>query len=332
MNLDHSPLKLHISAQQSYVEFKTYMSEMRDATASRLRNSSIANSATSGSLLENFVRAGTPDLRHDDLSISPAAVLGNMFIFILAGHETSANTLTHALTLLALNPYFQSRLQTELDDILGNSEPDSWSYLDHFPRLLNGCVGALMSETLRLYTVLQFYPKTNPVPQTVVVEGRQHVIPKDTLILINTSAAHRHPKYWPPPHPTPQKKDGDAKPYPVSEFAPHRWLNRPNSDNVNPKSDDEEKEQNEGEEPWNPEPGAYIPFAEGFRSCMGSRFAKVEFCAVVARIMREFSVELADKGDEGIEEARKRMSEGMGIEMGLKMKRAVPLRFVKRRL
>ncbi|KAF2800903.1 cytochrome P450 [Melanomma pulvis-pyrius CBS 109.77] len=147
--LHYSPLKLHVSAQQSYVEFKTYMSEMRDATASRLRNSSIENTAASGSLLENFVRAGTPDLWHDDLSISPAAVLGNMFIFILAGHETSANTLTHALTLLALHPSFQSRLQNELDDILGDSEPVSWSYLDHFPRLLNSCVSAKRAVPLR---------------------------------------------------------------------------------------------------------------------------------------------------------------------------------------
>ncbi|KAF2183918.1 cytochrome P450 [Zopfia rhizophila CBS 207.26] len=313
--LNNSPMESHKKAKQSFLEFQKYMVEMRDETASRLRSSKPSDG---GSLLENFVMAGTPDLQNDNLIISPAAVLGNMFIFILAGHETSANTMALAITLLACNPTFQKTLQSDIDSIVGSRPPSEWSYLTDYPKLQNGCVGALMNETLRLYSVLPFIPKTNPAPQTLTLENQTHHLAKDTLILINASAAHRNRKYWPQP-PKDKTVPGDASPYPLSSFHPERWLSPANGYST-PAADH-----------FDPIPGSYIPFAEGFRSCMGSRFARVEFCAGIARVFQEYSVELAGgKSDEDFRKAREMLSSGMGFEMGLKMKEAVPLRFVKR--
>jgi cytochrome P450 len=45
--------------------------------------------------------------------------VGNMYIFLLAGHETTAHTLAFALTLLALYPEHQDLLHDEAEGVMG---------------------------------------------------------------------------------------------------------------------------------------------------------------------------------------------------------------------
>lgn len=259
--------------------------------------------------------------------ISPSAVLGNIFVFIMAGYETSANTLTYAISLLACRPDMQKALQADLDKILGDRPSSHWSFDADFPRILDGYVGATMNETLRLYTVLPFFPKTTrETPKSFSLNGRDYTVPADTLILMNTSATHRNPKYWPAAVPT----AGDGPPYPVSSFDPSRWLSRDN-----------------GTSSFSPTPGSYVPFSDGPRACMGKRFAQAQFCAVMAALFKDYSVELAIDGgqaaggapgngvrqslwDNARREAERELSTGVGFLMSLKMKGKIPLRLVKR--
>ena len=55
-------------------------------------------------------------------------ILGNAFVFILAGHETAANTIHFSLLFLALHPSSQRRLQKDLDKILGDKPISEWNY------------------------------------------------------------------------------------------------------------------------------------------------------------------------------------------------------------
>lgn len=61
-------------------------------------------------------------------------VVGNMFIVILAGHETTAHTLAFALTLLALYPEQQQLLFEEANEAIGGrtSSYDDYSSLVSF--------------------------------------------------------------------------------------------------------------------------------------------------------------------------------------------------------
>ena len=236
---------------------------------------------------------------------------------MMAGHETSANTLTYAITLLACRPDLQKAMQSDIDLILGNRSPDQWSFELDFPRLLNGYVGAVMNETLRLYTVLPFLPKTTRgVRQLLTLGGLEYSVPPDTLILMNTSAAHRNPKYWPAVVPN----SSDGPPYPVSSFNPEQWL--------------QTESKHEGN--FNPVPGSYVPFSDGPRACMGKQFAQVQFCATMASIFREHTVQLHfDLGPDtssnnSLKNAQRELSDGVGFLMSLKMDGNVPLKFVKR--
>ncbi len=241
----------------------------------------------------------------------------------MAGYETSANTLTYAIALLACRPDLQKAMQADLDRILGERSSSNWFYETDFPKVLDGYVGAVMNETLRLYSVLPFFPKTTrETPKSFTFNGRDYTVPADTLILINTSATHRNPKYWPAAVPI----AGDGAPYPVSSFDPSRWLNK-----------------DKGTSAFSPTPGSYVPFSDGPRACIGKRFAQAQFCAVMATIFKDYSVELAvdnsQAAEKGVSEspwekakrnAEQELSAGVGFLMSLKMKGKIPLRLVKR--
>ena len=245
----------------------------------------------------------------------------------MGGHETSANTLAYAINLLACRPDLQKAMQSDIDSILGSRSPDQWSFELDFPKLLDGYVGAVMNETLRLYTVLPFLPKTTrSTPKPLTLNGREYTVPADTLILMNTSATHRNPKYWPSAEPNAE----DGPPYPVSSFDPARWL-RNNSDDGGDTTS------------FGPTPGSYIPFSDGPRACIGKRFAQVEFCAVMASIFKYYTVELATEtngpaagGAEhvssktAVSNAERELSDGVEFMMSLKMSGTVPLKLVRR--
>lgn len=176
--------------------------------------------------------------------------------------------------------------------------------------------------------------------------GRDVVVPRGTLVLINTNAVHRHPVYWP--------KSADADP--DVPFEPERWLPRsPESPPVhrhdtpltpNPALDDGNGDEASSQPPglFHPEPGTYIPFSEGTRSCLGKRFAQVEICGILARVMKEARVELVVEGvEEDASEAEKQeawertrrrtlreLATGVGFKLALELRARVALRFVRR--
>jgi len=41
---------------------------------------------------------------------------------------------------------------------------------------MDGCIGALMNEALRLYSVLTFLPKTNSKTQVTTIDGGKHIM------------------------------------------------------------------------------------------------------------------------------------------------------------
>lgn len=260
---------------------------------------------------------------------------------MFAGHEANANTMTFIIILLACHPSIQRRLQHDIDRIVGSlstlsaSLPQSWSYEATYPLLSDSMVGAVINESLRLFTVLPFIPKHIPdgPPQSFNVAGRIHNLPLGTLVLINTSALHRHPKYWPQTGAEASSKDNRN---PVAAFNPDSWFRTDSSD---------AEPQQGARRLRRPQEGSFMPFSDGSRGCLGKKFALVELCGVVTRIFSEYTVELALDGipeekDDNIEgtrrwrEARERaehqMSAGVEFKMSLRLAGTVPLNFIKR--
>ncbi|XP_048767818.2 cytochrome P450 3A18-like [Ostrea edulis] len=114
---------------------------------------------------------------------------GNSVMFMVAGYETTATTLTFTAYCLATNPECQEKLIAEIDSTIGQDTPDydniqKMEYLD--------CV---IKEALRVYP-----PAQRTVRETSEeMEIAGYTIPKNTEVSIPIYAFHRCPKYWEDP-------------------------------------------------------------------------------------------------------------------------------------
>jgi cytochrome P450 len=67
--------------------------------------------------------------------LSDIELRGNIFIFIGAGLEPTAITLSYALALLAIHPDIQAWVQEELDEMIKANGDDAMDYTSVFPKL-----------------------------------------------------------------------------------------------------------------------------------------------------------------------------------------------------
>jgi cytochrome P450 len=109
--------------------------------------------------------------------------------FMLAGHETSANTLAWSLALLSAYPAARQRLEEELDAVLGDRDPGaadaaglSWTR-------------AVVAEAMRLY------PPVWTIERDAVADDDVAgvPVPAGSLVAIPPYLVHRHPAFWPDP-------------------------------------------------------------------------------------------------------------------------------------
>lgn len=124
----------------------------------------------------------------------------------------------------------------------------------------------------------------------------------------------RNPKYWGP----------DAQ-----DFRPARWLMPspyvPPPDSLN--------ESTAHADLLCPQKGAFLAFSGGFRGCLGRKFAQVEFCTLMAVLLKDHSIELVPEGGDGWRETREKALRALDDRetgLAMRMKRNVKVRFVKR--
>jgi cytochrome P450 len=252
--------------------------------------------STEGMDLFGTLIRGSGILDEKTTDLQKSDILGNAFVVMLAGHETTANVIHFSLLFLAMNWQSQKRLHEDIDKSLGGKPMKDWNYEEDFPKLFGGMPAAVMNETLRLLQPIINIPKsTTPGrPQEFTMGGQQYRIPANTDISL-CAAIHRNPKYWPPP---PNYKSTNGLPD-VDCFRPERWIvdDRPVEAFEDINYDDEGLRGPSGEDTsaqlFKPVKGSYIPFSDGYRSCIGRRFAQVEILAAFAVIFSQYSVELA---------------------------------------
>lgn len=370
--LKRIPNKTTKKAQEAYVEWGKYMQELlykkkadiESGNASKETND-ILTQLVKGQLVESNEKS-------KDQQLTEAEVMGNMFVLILAGHETAANSVHFSILYSALVPESQRRLQQDLDRDLQGRPPSEWDYERDLPSLFGNMVGAVLAENLRLVPPVIGIPKSTMEgvsEQKLNVGGKECIVPKDTYISLATACAHRHPDYWPK---GPARCPGGRPAHPVSnidndleEFRPERWLLSTNENGTTTDKDgipvetlaggtEKDLGVNESSDTsdrlFKPVKGSYVPFSDGYRACLGRRFAQVEVLVVLATLFQNYSVELAvdkyatdeelDKMDDNekaevwqkaAEDARELLLNGMGVQISLQIRKGtVPVRFVPR--
>jgi cytochrome P450 len=116
-------------------EFKEYLVEMVEEEASRLHLDD--KGEEKDNLMSVLVRASISEGQGKGRSgLSNEEIYGNLFIYSLAGHDTTANTLAYAVHIMATDSKLQEWVREELIDVFGDKDTDEdWAYEKAFPKL-----------------------------------------------------------------------------------------------------------------------------------------------------------------------------------------------------
>ncbi|KAH8881377.1 cytochrome P450, partial [Thozetella sp. PMI_491] len=344
-------------ANQSFDDVRAFTNDILVEKRARLQAKGSDATAASGDLLFRLIQASTDQSLAEEKDtdrvaktskierFSDSEVLGNVFVFLFAGHDSTAGSIHSLIMFMALHPACQRRLQEAIDAATEGSDPEDYSTV--VPKLLESVyVNAVINETLRLTTPAPIVPKhvpKNGTPKSLLVNSKEASVPPGTLIKVMIACAQRNPKYWESKpvgatasHWTswpPSNLDND-----LEGFIPERWIQ------VDP------SEEGAAERLMTPPPGAFIPFSDGARSCLGKRFAIMEMFAVITVLFSTHSVELAVQDmspEEDVEQASRERREElweaaaqktnqtwrqhMTSSITLKLRNAhIPMRIVKR--
>ncbi|HLM47542.1 MAG TPA: cytochrome P450, partial [Myxococcaceae bacterium] len=108
---------------------------------------------------------------------------------LLAGHETTANTLSWVWGLLHQNPDAERKLHAELDAVLGGRPPTA----EDVPKLVY--TRRVMDEALRLYPPV--YSISRKVVKDDVICGYE--VRGGSSLYMSPYVTHRLPEFWPDP-------------------------------------------------------------------------------------------------------------------------------------
>ncbi|KAK1579940.1 cytochrome P450 [Colletotrichum navitas] len=190
--------------------------------------------------------------------ITRAEMYSNAATFMIGGTETTTAA-TSALTYLLLtHPAKMAKLRAELDAGINDPQADmTFTNLRKLP-YLNACI----EEAMRLYP-----PAPTPMPRMVPRGGRivcGRYVPAGTRVDIPLYAIAHHP-------------DNFADP---EEFVPERWLD----DNDRPAKYDGDRRD------------CLKVFSAGPRDCIGKNLAYPEMRLIMASLLYNFDLELANPG------------------------------------
>jgi len=177
-------------------EFESAIKTVKSHLSTYISNAQIklAQDPEPSNILESMIIA-TND-KGDQFSESE--LLGNAITILLAGEDTTANTLAWTIHFLACHPKIQSAIQQEIDDKLDSVTP-SFDQLDDFPLTF-----ACAQEAIRLKPVAPFMYMENIHDE--VIEG--HHVPAGTLIFMLLNHESTNSELFDNPE----------------QFNPQRWL------------------------------------------------------------------------------------------------------------
>ncbi|MFE1173043.1 cytochrome P450 [Streptomyces sp. NPDC058773] len=121
--------------------------------------------------------------------LTHAQLANEILAMIIAGYETSSNSISWIFYQLAAHPDIQHRVHDEVDGVLNGRLPT----LDDLPRLTY--TRMVIDETLRLFTPA-WQTMRHAVADDIIGGYR---IPRGTDVYLNLFTFHRHPDFWPDP-------------------------------------------------------------------------------------------------------------------------------------
>ncbi|MGH7880899.1 MAG: cytochrome P450, partial [Candidatus Binataceae bacterium] len=154
----------------------------------RVLNTVIQSYRTQSHADDSSVISQLLDARDEETGkpLDPVALRNEIAVLFMAGHETTANSLTWVWYMLSQAPDVEAKLHAELDSVLGGRLPT----LADVPKLVY--TRAIFDEALRLYPPVPILPREAVREQSF----RGVRIPKGSLVFVVPWLLHLHKRLW----------------------------------------------------------------------------------------------------------------------------------------
>jgi len=153
-------------------------------------------------LLSNLVGSNENSYGDDAKSgqLTDDEIVGNIFIFLLAGHETTAHTFAYVFIFLALYQDEQEILYKQVSSVCPDGKIPAYEDMGKLNYAL-----AVFYETLRFFAPVSCLPKhalqdTSFTTRNLAGEPVPVAVPKGSLVSIHIAGLQRNPRYWDEPN------------------------------------------------------------------------------------------------------------------------------------
>jgi cytochrome P450 family 97 subfamily B polypeptide 3 len=214
------------------------------------------------------------DMRGED--VSSKVLRDDLMTMLIAGHETTAAVLTWAIFELSQQPELMKRVQSEIDNVVGDRDPT----FEDIKEL--GLVRRVIAESLRMYPepplLIRRALQDDVLPAGGV--GFETKIQRGTDIFLALYNIHRCPDFWE----NPDHFDPDRF------TRPFKNANRPDWEGFTPADTMYPNESNSD--------FAFLPFGGGSRKCVGDQFACMEAVVTLCMVLRDYDLSLDIKPED----------------------------------
>ncbi|KAF8981867.1 cytochrome P450 [Cyathus striatus] len=251
----------------SLTELKSFMKhkihEKRKEVKSN-RGQQLANDIFSVLVQANDAEAD-PKLKLDDSELASLFLpcMSNVFLMLIAGHETTAHTLAATIACLAKDQMYQQEVFEQIQFVVGNAREPTFADYSKLNK-----VQASFYESLRLFPT--GYLSVREALQDTVLHIPDHTgegrittihVAKGTQAVVDNVGINYNPRYFEDPQ----------------EFKPSRWHGITN------------------------ELESYYAFGFGPRACIGRKFAMTEGVCLLTMLLRDWKIEPLLQDNENID-------------------------------
>ncbi|XP_011295350.1 cytochrome P450 6g1 [Musca domestica] len=195
-----------------------------------------------------------------DLASFMETMYSQAIVFLAAGYETSATTMSFALFELAKQPEVQEKLRKEIlgafKDTSGELSYESFNSMEYLEMIVN--------ETLRMYPPVPILERKHGKAEEGISQPYSlmpycdYALPEGMPIYIPIFGLHYDEKYWPNPW----------------QFRPERFSSD-NKNSINPMT--------------------YLPFGNGPHNCVGNRLGLMQTKCGLMHILKNHKVRMGDR-------------------------------------
>jgi cytochrome P450 len=125
----------------------------------------------------------------EDTPLTDEELRDQVLVFLLAGSDTTATSLTFTMYMLSQHQDVQDSVRDEVRSVLGGRRPTP-ADLEALPS-----VERVLKEAMRLYPAAPVLIRR--AVRSTVIDG--YAIPAGAYVYVSPWVTHRHPSYWPDP-------------------------------------------------------------------------------------------------------------------------------------